>query len=204
MKYYLLSGMDENNDYNFFSDIAQKFKKDLKRFNTIIYIPTYPENKEKCTELSKSEKFKNIGIHFEKSIVLDNSYTKEEIKKIINENELFFLYGGNPYTQIDFINQFSITEMIRNKVIIGLSAGSINMCKNAICTKDDDFKESSLYSGMGLIDFSIEPHFNLNNIEVLKDLKEFSKTTDIYALEDEAYIIKEDNKINFYREYLSY
>lgn len=204
MKYYLLSGMDEKNNYNFFHDIAKKLKKDLEKFNTIVYIPTYPENKEKCKILSKSEKFKNIGINFQKNIVLDNSYSQKEIKKIINENELFFLYGGNPFKQIEFINQYNITELIRNKVIISLSAGSINMCKNAICTKDKDFEESKLYQGMGLVEFSIEPHFDINNIEVLEDLKDYSKITNIYALEDDAYIIIDENKINFHRKYLFY
>lgn len=204
MKYYLLSGMDEKNNYNFFSEISEKLKRDLEKFNTIVYIPTYPENKEKCENLSKSEKFKNIGINFEKSIVLDNSYSKKEIKEIIKNNELFFLYGGNPFKQIEFINKYNITELIKNKEVIGLSAGSINMCKNAICTKDEDFAKSELYKGMGLVDFSIEPHFNINNKEVLEDLKEYSKITNIYALEDDAYIIIEDSKINFYRKYLFY
>ena len=122
MKYYLLSGMDKNNNYNFFPSIAEKFKTELKKFNVIVYVPTYPDDKDKCTELSKSEKFKNIEINFEKSIVLDNSYSTEEIKKIINENELFFLYGGDPYKQIEFINQYNITPLIKNKVIIALSA----------------------------------------------------------------------------------
>lgn len=204
MKYYLLSGMDVKNDYNFFNDIAKKFKKDLERFDTIVYISTYPENKEKCEKLSKSEKFKNIGINFEKSIVLDNTYSQEEINKTINENKLFFLYGGNPFKQMEFINRYNLTELVKDKTIIGLSAGSINMCKKAICTKDEDFKESKLYQGMGLVNFSIEPHFDINNEDVLEELKKYSKLTDIYALEDDAYIIIEDNKTNFYREYLSY
>lgn len=202
MKYYLLSGMDEKNNYNFYPGIAKKFKKELKKFNTIVYIPTYPDNKEKCEELSKSEKFKNIGINFEKNIVLNNSYSAKKIQEIISKNELFFLYGGNPYKQIEFIEKYNIAEMIKNKVIIGLSAGSINMCKNAICTKDEDFEKSNLYQGMGLLNFSIEPHFDCSKTDVLKDLKNFSKVTDIYALEDDAYIIIEDNMINFYRKYL--
>jgi peptidase E len=202
MKYYLLSGMDEKNDYNFYPDIAKIFKNELKSFNTIVYIPTYPDNKEKCEKLSKSEKFKNIGINFDKSIVLNNYYSANEIQEIISKNELFFLYGGNPYKQIEFIEKYNIAKMIKNKVVIGLSAGSINMCKKSICTQDEDFEESSLYQGMGLVNFSIEPHFDYNNKTVLKDLKEFSKKTDIYALEDDAYIIIEDNTTNFYRKYL--
>lgn len=202
MKYYLLSGMDKNNNYNFYRDIAERFKKELKDFNTIVYIPTYPNNKEKCFELSKSNMFKNIGIKFKKSIVLDYSYNIKDIREALDRTELVFLYGGNPYNQIDFINKYKIKDLIKNKTIIGLSAGSINMCKKAICTKDEDFNESKIYEGMGLIDFSIEPHFNINNKEVLMDLKKFSEYTDIYALENSAYIIIEDEKVNFYRRNL--
>jgi peptidase E len=204
MKYYLLSGMDEENEYNFFENIADRFRKDLKSFDTIIYIPTYPENKEKCIKLSKSEKFKNIGIDFNKSIVLDYSYSIEDVKNIIDENKLIFLYGGDPYKQMEFITKYGIKDLIKDKNIIGLSAGSINMCKKAICTKDEDFEKSTIYNGMGLIDFSIEPHFDINNIEVLEDLKKFSKDTGIYALEDNAYIIVENNKLNFYRKCVFY
>lgn len=202
MKYYLLSGMDES--YNFYKNIADRFRKELKAFDTIVYIPTYPENREKCIKLSKSEKFKNIGINFNRSIVLDYSYSFEEIKNIIDENELIFLYGGDPYNQMKFITEYGIRDLIKDKTIIGLSAGSINMCKKAICTKDEDFEKSNMYNGMGLIDFSVEPHFNINNTEVLKDLKNFSKYTDIYALEDDAYIIVENNKLSFYRKCLLY
>ena len=48
-------------------------------------------------------------------------------------------------------------------------------------------------NGLGLLNYSIEPHFNINNKEVLEDLKNFSEDNDIYALEDDAFIIVEDN-----------
>lgn len=201
--YYLLSGMDANNNYNFYKKIASILKKDLKNYNSIIYIPTYPNNKEKCNKLAKSEIFENIGIHFNKSIVLDNSYSLDDIKKILKENSLIFLYGGNPYEQIKFIKKNKITKLIKEKTIIALSAGSINMCKNAICTKDEEFEKSNIYDGMGLVDFSIEPHFKLSNIEVLEDLKKFSEKTCIYALEDDAFIMIENDKEYFYRKYIS-
>lgn len=195
MKYYMLSGMDKENNYNFYANIAKIFKEDLVQFRNIVYIPTYPENKEKCEKLAKKRIFENIGVYFEKKIVLNNSYNMECIKDALNNNELFFLYGGNPYKQINFINRMNIDKLIKNKTIIGLSAGSINMCKKAICSKDDEFKESRMYSGMGLVDFSFEPHFNIENEDVLVDLKRFSNETEIYALEDDAYIIVENGKV---------
>lgn len=53
-------------------------------------------------------------------------------------------------------------------------------------------------NGMGLIEFSIEPHFNINNKEVLEDLKKYSEETKIYALEDDAYIIIENKEMKFF------
>lgn len=49
-----------------------------------------------------------------------------------------------------------------------------------------------------MVEFSIEPHFNIKNKEVLDDLKEYSKETKIYALEDSAYIAIENKNIKFY------
>ena len=50
---------------------------------------------------------------------------------------------------------------------------------------------------MGFIDFTIEPHFNIKNEEVLNDLLDYSKDMEIYALEDDAYIIINDEDIKF-------
>ena len=97
MKCYILSGMDEKNDYNFYKEIGDLLKKELSEYKNIVYISAYPNNFEKNIELAKTEKFSNIGISFENSIVLDYSYTKENAKEIIKNNELIFLYGGDPY-----------------------------------------------------------------------------------------------------------
>lgn len=197
MKYYLLSGMNEN--YDFFDNIAEIFRKEIIKFNTIVYISGHPKNMEKSFKLAKSEKFLNIGIKFANSIVLDYSFSKEEVYKIINENKIVFLYGGDPYEQMQFIIDYGIKDLLKEKVIIGLSAGSINMCKIAVCTKDEDFSESTTYNGMGFLDFSIEPHFNINNGEVLEDLKKFSYKSDIYALDESAFIIIDNSQLKLYR-----
>lgn len=150
MRYYVLSGMDENNNYNFYKEIGNLLRKELLEFNSIVYISAYPNNFEKNLELSKSKKFANIGINFKKSIVLDYSYTKKQAKEIIKENNLIFLFGGDPYQQIKFMREYELIDMLRNKVLITLSAGSINLCKDAICTKDNEFKYTSKYKRYGI------------------------------------------------------
>lgn len=145
-KYYILSGMNKKKEYNFYENIAEVFRKELYNFETIVYISAYPKDIEKNIKLSKSEKFINIGINFKTSIVLDYSYNKETVKKILNENNLIFLYGGDPYQQMKFIEDYEIGSLLRDKTLITLSAGSINICKEAVCTKDENFKVTSKYN----------------------------------------------------------
>lgn len=142
-KYYILSGMNEN--YNFYEDIAEVFRKELCDFETIVYISAYPNDIEKNKKLSKSEQFINIGINFKTSITLDYSYSKKEVESILKENDLIFLYGGDPYQQMKFIEDYDIGYLLKDKTLITLSAGSINICKEAICTKDEDFSVTSKY-----------------------------------------------------------
>ena len=150
MKCYILSGMDEKNDYNFYREIGDLLKKELSEYKNIVYISAYPDNFEKNIELVKSKKFTNIGINFENSIVLDYSYTKEKAKEITKNNELFFLYGGDPYQQMKFMQEYDLIELLRNKILITLSAGSINLCEDAICTKDEDFSVTTRYKRYGI------------------------------------------------------
>lgn len=150
MKCYILSGMDEKNDYNFYREIGDLLKKELSEYKNIVYISAYPDNFEKNIELAKSKKFTNIGINFENSIVLDYSYTKEKAKEITKNNELFFLYGGDPYQQMKFMQEYDLIELLRNKILITLSAGSINLCEDAICTKDEDFSVTTRYKRYGI------------------------------------------------------
>ena len=150
MKNYILSGMDEKNDYNFYKEIGDVLKKEISNFKNIVYISAFPNDIKKNLKLAKSEIFSEIGINFKKSIVLDYSYTKENAKKIIENNELFFLYGGDPYQQIKFMREYELIDLLKNKILITLSAGSINLSKNAICTKDEDFDSTTKYKRDGI------------------------------------------------------
>lgn len=150
MKCYILSGMDEKNDYNFYKEIGDLLKKELSEYKNIVYISAYPNNIEKNLRLAKSEIFSKIGINFKNSIVLDYSYTKENAKEILENNKLIFLYGGDPYQQIKFMREYELIDLLKNKVLITLSAGSINLSKDAICTKDEDFESTTQYKRNGI------------------------------------------------------
>ena len=84
------------------------------------------------------------------------------------------------------------------KLVISLSAGSINLCNYSICSKDEDFNTTQCYQGLGLCDFSFEPHFNINNEDVLKELIEISNRNRVVAFEDDALCIIQDEDIMYY------
>ena len=83
-------------------------------------------------------------------------------------------------------------------VIIGMSAGSINMAKTSICTLACGHYKQEIYNGLGCVDISVEPHFDRN--EVSDELMELSKKYTIYGLCDDSFSVSEDNSIQLYGE----
>lgn len=45
----------------------------------------------------------------------------------------------------------------------------MNLGKIAYCSKDDDFEESIFYDALGLVDITIDPHFDINNKEQVEE-----------------------------------
>ena len=55
---------------------------------------------------------------------------------LVSNAEVLWLAGGDTSTQFNYLESYGLISCIREHkgVIIGMSAGSINMCKRAICT----------------------------------------------------------------------
>ena len=145
--------------------------------------------------------FEKIGISFKNIIHVDINTTRDKIDNFLSTNNkiLYFLMGGNPYTQMEIINKLNMTEEIKNHndLVIGFCAGAINLSKYSIITSDEDFPNVDNYEGINREDICIEPHYNNpNDIKRNNELKEFSKNlnTRIYCIPDES-IIYLENKI---------
>ena len=92
---------------------------------------------------------------------------------------------------------------LNNKIVIGMSAGAINMAKKVVLAKDpdDNILELSIYEGLGLTDINIEPHCDFSNKEHWKELEKASEINEIVVMNDDAYIICDDD-ISYYGTYL--
>ena len=130
--------------------------------------------------------FKSNGIIFKETHVIDNRISKKEAKEYIEKAEVVWLSGGNTLNQIKEIKEYDLIEALqtREKITIGMSAGSINMAKRVVLAKDinDNIPELSIYDGIGLVNINIEPHLDPTDEEHNKDIYEASKSSTIYGL----------------------
>ena len=147
--------------------------------------------------------FSKIGIKFKDIIHIDGNTLKSDVDCFLSNNDkiIYFLMGGNPYTQFDIIKSLDMIEKIKNHkdLVVGFCAGAINLSKYSIITTDEDFDKSDSYYGIGREDICIEPHYNdPNNSNRNNELKEFSLkyNTKIYCIPDKSIIYFEDGKKN--------
>lgn len=119
--------------------------------------------------------FEEKGIHFEKAYVVDGSMTAEEAQKAVSEADVIWLSGGDTPTQFAYFQQYGLDNVIRRHkgVIIGMSAGSINLAETAICTISCKHAKQEIYHGLGCVNITVEPHFVRSQLS--KELLELSE-----------------------------
>ena len=204
---YLLSGIDKEKG---FSELQTKYlKQDIKDTNVITFIASTFSNIEKTNMYLAImlNWFKNIGITFKETYLINDSVTIQQAKEYIDKADIVFLMGGDTLEQIKNIKKFNIIPNLQKRkgITIGISAGSINMAKNVAIARDidDNIPDHSFYKGIGLVDINIEPHFDLNNTIHNKDIIEISKDNKMICLPDDSFI-RIDKDINIIGEYYMY
>lgn len=206
MKNYLFSGK--------INEIGKKLlQKDLVGAKVLVAIGTSNDyDKNDMYFFSGTEKypstisvFKEIS-NIEKFILLDGRTTGVEAQNILSNADVIFLTGGDPFYQIKYIKDNGLDETLMkyNGVIIGISAGSMNQSKVVYYSKDEQYNETLTYDGLGIVDVTIEPHFDVSCEEQLREIKEWSKKIDIIGLPDESFVVVSDNEIKTYGETFIY
>lgn len=138
--------------------------------------------------------FSDCGITFDSVNVIDSRMAKETTKDTVRNADVLWLAGGDTPTQFGYLESYGLIPYIREQkgVIIGMSAGSINMAKTAVCTLTCGHDELEIYEALGLVEFSVEPHFDKENIT--EELIELSEEYPLYGIcDDSAIIYTEDN-----------
>lgn len=144
--------------------------------------------------------FEEKGIHFEKAYVVDGRMTKEDAQRAVETADVVWLSGGDTPTEFGYLQKYGLDKVMKqhNGVIIGMSAGAINMADSAICTLSCGHDRQQIYEALGCVTIHVEPHFIRDRIS--DELLELTKEYEIYGLCDESIIVCSNDKMEFYGE----
>ena len=192
---------EDNDDIKFNNHMQEYLLKNIDINSSLIFINAPGLGGEEYYLTNIINCFKKLKINFKNILYVSESTTRKELDTFIKNNKkiIYFLMGGNPYTQIKIIEKLNLKETLKTHeyLVIGFCAGAINLSKYSIITTDEDFNKKDSYLGIGREDITIEPHYNdINDNKRNKELKEFSKkyNTKIYCIPDESIIYFEDGK----------
>lgn len=186
--YYLLSGTDKVK--GFYDSVIEYLKRDIKDNSTVTFIASsfdeFDKNDLYYNNMLKF--FDDINIRFKESYLIDDRKLKEEAIKHIEKSDVVYIMGGHPKREMENIQRYNLIEPLKyfDGIIIGVSAGTINMNKN-ICYVDEN-NEILEYQGIGLTDYNIAPHLDFNNNIYLEEILRVSKITRTIALPNESFI----------------
>ncbi len=189
----LTSGFSDEFPKDFIFQLRSFMKSDMK----FAFIASEFENiHEKTDWYCKNflKMFSDAGIHFSRADVIDSRVTDETAQAIVKSADVIWLAGGDTPTQYAYLKAYGLIPCIREHrgVIIGMSAGSINMSKTAVCSVTCGHSKLDIYEALGLVEFSIEPHLDVNNIS--EELLTLSEKYPLYGIcDDGAIICTEDN-----------
>ena len=200
MSTYILTSMF-NNGFN--SQAAEVFQKKISKRNKFAFVASEFEKIHEKTDKYFHfflNMFEEADIHFEEAYVIDGRMSADEAQKRVAEADVIWLSGGDTPTQFGYFQKYSLDTVIKQHdgIIIGMSAGSINMAKTSICTLSCGHFKQEIYNGLACVDISVEPHFIRE--EVSDELIDLSKKYTIYGLCDESFIVCSGETIEFYGE----
>lgn len=206
MKAVLISGSFRKNEIP--QDVINFINNNLLKEKNIAFIAStfkeYDRNDSFVDKLLSA--FEEKQLLFKNSYIIDSRCSKEEMINNIKKSNIIFLLGGDTLKQIKSIKHYGLKKYINdyNKIVIGISAGAINMAKKVVLARDleDNIPELSIYKGLGITNINIEPHCEFNNKTHWKDLIETSMYTDLVVMHDDSYIILDEDNITYYGHYI--
>ena len=181
----------------FTDDFSRLLKTHIKIGMNFVFVASEFENIYERTDWYCNhflKMFSDCGITFGSVDVIDSRMSIETAQDTVRNADVLWLAGGDTPTQFAYLESYGLIPYIREQkgVIIGMSAGSINMAKTAVCTLTCEHEKLEIYEALGLVEFSVEPHLNKDNIA--DELLVISEKNPLYGIcDDGAIICMEDN-----------
>lgn len=127
--------------------------------------------------------------------IVDPSAADIDWKSRLENVDVIFVSGGNTFHLLHQYRTTGFDEWLRHnlesKVYVGVSAGTIIMTPSLeVCTiepEDPNIPGLDDISGLGLVDFEIEPHCNDQRFTIMNDYAR-RKQNKLYAIDDQTAI----------------
>ena len=172
---------------NFFPEkLGKVLQTDISNRKSLVMISSNPSSLEADGATERSW-LHQAGIVFDEDHVINYHISREDAQRLIRNASVIFLLGGDTIKLNTFLDEYELAKPIKQSraVILGASAGAINMSAKWICSKNFgyDVERSTIYDGIGLDDFAVLSHFNLENdlSMVHNELSSLSEEVTIYA-----------------------
>lgn len=173
------------NDF-FPENLGRVLQEDITDRKSLVMISSDPLFYEADGATERSW-FDHAGIIFDEYHLINYRVQKEEAHTLLQNASVIFLLGGDTMKQNGFLKEYELSVAIKKSraVVMGASAGAINMSAKWLCSQSFGYNVeiSSVYEGIGLDDFSVLSHFDLENnlILVQNELSHLSEEMNIYA-----------------------
>jgi dipeptidase E len=138
--------------------------------------------------------FKKLGMREVTFASLDDS--AQVLEQKISRSSVIYLPGGKTEYFLERAKEKNLSGMLKSysKIIAGNSAGALIMCKDAVMTMDKDTPKTKVVNGLGLVDFSVEVHYEESNDA---ELLELSKDRRIFAIPERCAVVWDNGKLEF-------
>ncbi|SDN14410.1 cyanophycinase [Psychrobacillus sp. OK028] len=189
---------------NFFPEnLSRAIQEDITDRKSLAMISSNPSVFEDDGAIERSW-LDQAGIMFDEYHLLNYHIQKEEAQTIIQNASVIFLLGGNILNQNGFLMEYELSDSIKksNAVVMGASAGAINMSAKWLCSKNFGYEVemSAVYDGIGLDNFSVLSHFDLENNMALvqSELSPLSEEINIYASNKDCAVRVKGDKMDVF------
>ena len=189
--------------------LIMRLKQALPPYCRCLYICSSPDRRDlNCTfGADVFQIFAQEGMPFSHYAVLDgdNFY---EARKLVGESDLIVLAGGHVPTQNAFFHRIKLPELLRdyNGVVLGISAGSMNMAETVYAQPEEPGETSPDYQrfipGLCLTDVNILPHYQKAKDYIVDGQHLYDEITRedslghcFYVLPDGSYIYQDENTV---------
>ena len=203
MTRYYCSGFDINHAFG--HGLGSMFLNELNNTKSIVYIPGGAAKMQKVREKyvpAFTQHFKNAGIQFDNSIIIDPDMSRDEAQKAVRDASFIMLMGGDPFKQKELCEKLGLLEELKkyDGVMLGFSAGAMLMSKHIIITPcSEEYPDFHIEDGLDFDGISIYPHNNTNQEEYPSTLVVGDET---YQKEDLIKVAKEYGEFYLLQDYV--